>query len=439
MNIMKKMSRLFSLISVLLVLAMIFAGCSQSSGPVSDSSTPTTSSASGKNEQSSQVKPVTLTFRNWAASPEEKELWASRAAAVSQQYPEITLNIESTSFNDYWTKLSTEIATQSTPDILTIQNARVQTFGMAFEPMDSYIKADPNVDIEDFSKGALGMLQYNGSQIGLPYDQGGFFIYYNKDLFEKSGVPFPEQGWTWDDFLQTAKKLTKDGNYGYSLSTFFDHVAPIIFMHGADYLDESGKYDVNNDGMVSVIQKLSDFVAVDKISPALVATSDPLWDQEQWLVGNIGMMMTGPWKIMDFTKRATFKFAAVPLPEGPQKAVTTVMGTGFGLSKYSKNKEAAYKAVAALTSKDSIAAIAEAGRALPARISVMDSYYKLAPRDFEPTITRSLETAVTYRITPTWQQAGTILMEQLIPIFNGQAKVKEGLDHLQAQLELIEN
>lgn len=442
---MKKTSRLLSLASIVLVSALVFTGCSQSSKQVSDSSTaastaaPATTAAPEKTAQSVSAKPITLTFRNWAASPEEKKLWASRAAAVSEKYPEITLNIESTSFNDYWTKLSTEIATQSTPDILTIQNARVQTFGMAFESMDSYLKADPGVDIEDFSKGALSMLQYKGSQIGLPYDQGGFFIYYNKDLFEKSGVQFPKQGWTWEDFVKTAKDLTKNGNYGYSLSSFFDHIAPFAFMYGASYLDGNGKYNVNNDGMVAAIQKLSDFVAVDKVSPKLVATSDPLWDQEQWLAGNIGMMMTGPWKIMDFTKRATFKFASVPLPEGPQKTVTTVMGTGFGFSKYSKNKDAAYKAVAALTSKESISAIAEAGRALPARMSVIDSYYKLAPRDFEPTIKRSLETAVTYQITPTWQQAGTILMEQLIPIFNGETKVKEGLDQLQAQLELIEN
>ena len=33
-------------------------------------------------------------------------------------------------------------------------------------------------------------------------------LYYNKDLFDKAGVAYPTENWTWDDLTAAAEKLT---------------------------------------------------------------------------------------------------------------------------------------------------------------------------------------------------------------------------------------
>lgn len=62
-----------------------------------------------------------------------------------------------------------------------------------------------------------------GGMYGLPYGTTTMLIKYNKDIFDKFGVPYPEDGITWDDLYEIAKKLTRsEGGIqyrGFSMTT----------------------------------------------------------------------------------------------------------------------------------------------------------------------------------------------------------------------------
>jgi len=56
----------------------------------------------------------------------------------------------------------------------------------------------------------------DGGMYGLPVLVPPSSIYYNKDIFDKFGVPYPKDGMTWDDMYELVKKLTrKDGDVQY--------------------------------------------------------------------------------------------------------------------------------------------------------------------------------------------------------------------------------
>lgn len=52
----------------------------------------------------------------------------------------------------------------------------------------------------------------------IPYRMSRWAVYYNKDLFDRRGVPYPQEGWTWEDYERIAVQLTKrtgeDKSYG---------------------------------------------------------------------------------------------------------------------------------------------------------------------------------------------------------------------------------
>lgn len=56
----------------------------------------------------------------------------------------------------------------------------------------------------------------NGEYYGIPFKQEMWCVYYNKDIFDAAGVPYPSGSWTWDEYVATAKKLTDKtkGIYG---------------------------------------------------------------------------------------------------------------------------------------------------------------------------------------------------------------------------------
>ncbi|MCC2686929.1 MAG: family 1 extracellular solute-binding protein, partial [Paenibacillaceae bacterium] len=49
----------------------------------------------------------------------------------------------------------------------------------------------------------------NGNLVGLPVYYNPAVLYYNKDIFDKFGVPYPKDGISWDDALALARKMTR--------------------------------------------------------------------------------------------------------------------------------------------------------------------------------------------------------------------------------------
>jgi multiple sugar transport system substrate-binding protein len=50
----------------------------------------------------------------------------------------------------------------------------------------------------------------DGKQYGLPKYHGALALYYNKDLFDKYAVDYPDGSWDHDDYLAAMKRLTHD-------------------------------------------------------------------------------------------------------------------------------------------------------------------------------------------------------------------------------------
>jgi multiple sugar transport system substrate-binding protein len=90
---------------------------------------------------------------------------------------------------------------------------------------DSYVESGIALDLTDALKEhginfekevwplALPWTMKKGRVFAVPANVGTDAMWFHKDLFQKAGVPFPRQGWTMAEFLETAQKLTiRDAN-----------------------------------------------------------------------------------------------------------------------------------------------------------------------------------------------------------------------------------
>jgi multiple sugar transport system substrate-binding protein len=74
---------------------------------------------------------------------------------------------------------------------------------------------DPSLTESDFSAAGLQYAKNDKGELrSLPFSVDYFILYWNKELFEKKGVSFPE---TLEDMARAAEKLTdpKDGTFGF--------------------------------------------------------------------------------------------------------------------------------------------------------------------------------------------------------------------------------
>ena len=129
----------------------------------------------------------------WSGSDAEKAAWQHVADLVTTKYPDIKVQLDTAAWPDYWTKLPTLAASNTLPDIVSLQSLRAPGFASLMVPLDDMIKRD-KFDIDAFDKSIVGGLSHDGKVFALPYDFGPLLVYYNADLFAKAGLPVPQAG-----------------------------------------------------------------------------------------------------------------------------------------------------------------------------------------------------------------------------------------------------
>ena len=159
-------------------------------------------------------------------------------------------------------------------------------------------------------------------------------INYNRDLFDKAGVAYPKQGWTWDEFREVAKELTvKDGSgnvtqFGYEVPNQNFFIQPWFFSNGTGVLNDDWTASNMLDPKVAEsLQFLHDLIHVDGVSP--IPGKDTM--DNQFMAGQVAMISRGHWIVQSAkTDKLNMDIAIPPTKESD----TTVIGFGgYAVSK----------------------------------------------------------------------------------------------------------
>lgn len=73
-------------------------------------------------------------------------------------------------------------------------------------PIDKYLKRDA-INSGDYVEAIFNMYKYKGEQWAMPKGIDSVAVAYNKEIFDKYGVEYPQEGWTWDELVVSATEL----------------------------------------------------------------------------------------------------------------------------------------------------------------------------------------------------------------------------------------
>lgn len=395
-------------------LALPLAACSSSSN------------AGGTDSSGNTV----VNWSVWAGSEAETAAWKHVADLVHEKDPKITVKLQTAAWNDYWTKLPTQLAGNDAPCIAGLQMARVQQFANYFKTLDDSTLSAAKIKTSDYDSSIIKALQAKGEQKAIPYDLGPYMVFYNKDAFKAAGLSEPQNGWTVDEFLKDAKALTTGGKYGFAASNQIDALnqwGPTI--GGDQAATASGKLNLDSAGQVKTMKWYAGLVSTEKVAAQLATDSS---DGTQFLGGNAAMYVTGPWDMINAKAQAKFDVGVVTIPAGDNGVTTAVGGSGFGITSKCGNVDAAEKALAVITGPEALGYLGTEGRAFPARTAEQSTWYKSAVSGAESTLTAALKDGVPYRSTPTWTQVGLSYSQGAISVINGDGSAKSFLDGVQS-------
>ena len=241
--------------------------------------------------------------------------------------------------------------------------------GMA-APVDDLMAADGDWT-KEFNPAMLEMGNIQGKQYYFVRDYNPICLWYNKDVFDKYGVDYPTNDWTWDDLEEAARKLTvksADGEYecfGFNAQSWEYAMLSTLQSDGLDILSPDGnEIDgyMNSPEMVAAIDRYVGYSkGDDRISPN-TADFDAFGDASAMLInGSLAMTLNGGWAKKNMEESGVNYGTAIV----PGNHSSYLCASAYAISTRCEHPEAAWEVIKMLTGAECTALRAQYSAAMP--------------------------------------------------------------------------
>ena len=377
-----------------------------------------------------------LTFSVFG-DPAEFAAYQQLVNTFHQQHPDITVQLEHIpSQSEYRQKLATRFASNTPPDVMLLNYRRFSAFAEAgvLEPLEPYLNDSNTLTAEQFFPLALDSFHFENQLWCIPQNISSLVVYYNQDLFDTAGLPYPSNDWTRDQFLTAARALTRDTDgdgqidqYGASIQPNIFRLAPFLWQDGhqlVDNLQNPTRLTINQD----TLQWFVDLQLKEQVVPSAVAeAAQP--SENRFINGSIAMIFNSRRGVPTYRTIDSFNWDVAPLPSGPQKA-GILHSDAYCLAANAENKTAAWTFIQFANSVEGQTIVAASGRTVPSLIAVAESPTFLDPHLPPANARIYIDTAPILGTVPTmagWTAVEEFASKEIERAFYGQATVSEAI------------
>ncbi|MFH1904365.1 MAG: sugar ABC transporter substrate-binding protein [bacterium] len=389
---------------------------------------------------------VRIRWYIWA-DPTMKLVYERMVEAFKIEEPNIEVRLEAVPWTSYENKLLTMMVGNSTPDVFTAGRSMLYLYTRkgGVLSIDNFVKADKDLNIEDFYKPAIEACQMDDKLYALPKELNVVCMFYNKTLFDRAGVSYPKDGWTWADFLKAAQKLTISENgrktqAGYSVWRGSTGWLPWVWQNGGDLYDNwtrPGKTYLEKPEFQGALQFLVDLVYKYDVAPT------PAQEESMggiWYAGRLGIMTSWINIFPGCLKQIkNFDWDVVPPPMNKKKA-TRGLVLLYAISSQTKHPEESYRFLKFLSGPEAQKIIAESRIGIPARKSIAESTLFIDPAK-KPMNLKSIVDSIEYaEFDPgselsNFSEINAVVDKHFDYIFLGKISVKEGCLNAKSRAE----
>ncbi len=382
------------------------------------------------------LEPAEISFMMWG-DPEELKVWQQIVDDFQAKNPNITVKVDVSDWDSYWTKLKTLYAGGTPPDVFAMDAPLYPDWVSrgALLNLQKYIDATPGL-LDGLYPNTLEVYKTPEGYYGLPRDFQTIVLFYNKDMFDAAKIPYPTDKWTLDDLRKTAKELTKTVNgkkqWGFATDLWDMELfwSENIWEHGGDIISaDHMKTLIGEPKAREAWHLLSDMVTVDKSVPNPDEAQE--YGGDPFAGGAAAMTPIGHWAVPGYLA-AKLNMDVAPMPSGPAGRATSVNSAGFVAAKDGKHPDAAWEFIKYALSDEAQKKLAELGFAIPVLKSVAESPSYLNPS--APINQKVFLDALAYAHTKPsfkgYDEWSTVVGDGLVPVWTGEKTIDAALDEI---------
>lgn len=329
-------------------------------------------------ERSPDARPDAVTLR-WVINSSERDrsFYAVLQKAFEAKHPHIHIQFIKQNEGN---KVETMIAGGDAPDIISIGADKLHYYLEAgvFRDLTPMMSRADRDDLRSFFPVCLEPFMENGRVYALPWSYVPFILFYNKNLFDREGLPYPNDDWTWNDYRAAAKRLTRDvdgdglmDEFGAAFAQWQDGYYCWFFQNGGRVLSRDGKRATFTDPkVVEAVRFLHTLTREDRTIPTDTnkpkAVGTGLFE-----AGKLAMNgPTGSFYIPAYRQYEKVDWDIASVPAGPSGKGTIVAPQAHGVSSQSQHPREAYELVKFISGPEGQMLLAQSGLFVPCRRSV---------------------------------------------------------------------
>ncbi len=330
-----------------------------------------------------------------ALTPPELASFQPAIQALDDAHPEWEILLEATPQSGVLEKINTQLAGNDLPDVIRIEGIMAQRWVRqnAFLNLTSRIE-QASLDLEDFYPGPLEQFRWEDALWGLPDTAAPDVVYFNKDMFDKAGLAYPSDAWTFEDMRTAAIRLTLDAEGRNPTEAGFDPAAIqqwgwngglTFFWQRHLVRGFGGDFCANADCTLMNFTEPATLSAVEwwakLVSEDHAALYDPYGGSQTgvpgdpFIAGKAAMGFNGFFAVGQLNQAGNIRYDIVqPFAGADGKRYTPLSVTGYVISAASEHPDAAWALVQALLDPQFQANTWGApGHSVPARRSAASS------------------------------------------------------------------
>jgi ABC-type glycerol-3-phosphate transport system substrate-binding protein len=295
--------------------------------------------------------PANLTI--WTFDQFFQQFYEMRQEAFTAAYPDYSYDVEIFEYSALYDKLNTVMLSggQGAPDLIDVESGQFGAYTrgeIPFEPLNDYAQGGLSGRI---AEARLALYSVGDNVYGLEHQLVPVTIAYRQDLFEQAGIE-ADAIVTWEDFLEAGIQLKEEtGSYilGFNNTAggVNGQVGVLVRGAGRPLVDESGNPDIDNPVWIAVVESIRAWVKDYEI-----AAEYENW-QDFWAAPSADEMagvVVADWtanalKSFAPDKTGLFRMMPFPLLNDDSYRLSVWGGTGLTMTKYARNKEAAWAAL----------------------------------------------------------------------------------------------
>jgi multiple sugar transport system substrate-binding protein len=306
-------------------------------------------------------EPVVLEFGVFAGSIYDVPNWQSYRAIdetidkFEKTHPNIKVKYRSgTLKKDYSEWLAAGILKGSEPDVFCVLSGDFDTFAAikVMQNLDDFIVADSRFDKGRLYSNALRAGQLQGAQFALPKELNPELMFVNKLLLKKEGIEVPKGDWTWQEFYEICRKVTKDTDgdgkidqFGVVGFTWQD----AVYTNGQQLFDARGTTAMFD--KPEVLEAVKFIISLNRLNQNFKVTPEDFDNGKvafrPFPFSSYRAYKSYPYRVIRYTG---FDWECIKLPRGPHGNNAAQLNSFLiGMSARSKHKQEAWELIKFLT------------------------------------------------------------------------------------------